>query len=72
MDTGSYLSDVFAGFEFLMALASLVGIFGAVLGGYMLFFGSRPFKTKGLKLLLVCVVLLALFGLTSGIKYFRF
>lgn len=72
MDTGSYLSDVFAGFEFLMALGSLVGIFGVMLGGYMLFFGSRPFKTKGLKILLVSVVLLVLFGVTTGIKYFRF
>ena len=72
MDAGSYFSDVIAGFEFLMALASLVGLFGVFLGGYMLFFGGRPFKSKGLKILLVSVVLLALFGLTTGIKYFGF
>jgi len=71
MDVASYLSEVFAGFEFLIALASLIGIFGLVIGGFMLFFGGRPFKSKGLKIMLVSIVLLVLFGLNTGIKYFR-
>ena len=71
MDVTSYFSEVFAGFEFLIALASLIGIFGLVIGGFMLFFGGRPFKSKGLKIMLVSIVLLVLFGLNTGIKYFR-
>ena len=71
MDVGSYFLEVLAGFEFLIALASLIGIFGLVLGGFMLFFGGRPFKSKGLKIMLVSVVFLVLFGFNTGIKYFR-
>jgi len=71
MDVASYFSEVFAGFDFLIALASLIGIFGLVIGGFMLFFGGRPFKSKGLKIMLVSMILLVLFGLNTGIKYFR-
>ena len=71
MDVGSYFSEVFAGFEFLIALGSLIGIFGLVIGGFMLFFGGRPFKSKGLKILLVSIGLLVLFGFNTGVKYFR-
>ena len=55
MDVASYFSEVFAGFEFLIALSSLIGIFGLVIGGFMLFFGGRPFKSKGLKIMLISI-----------------
>ena len=71
MDVGSYFSDVLAGIDFLIALASLIGIFGLVLGGFMLFLGGRPFKSKGLKIMLVSIILLVLFGFNTGLKYFR-
>ncbi len=71
MDVASYFSEVFEGFEFLIALGSLIGIFGLVIGGFMLFFGGRPFKSKGLKILLVSIGLLVLFGFNTGVKYFR-
>ena len=71
MDVGSYFSEVFAGFEFLIALGSLIGLFGLVIGVFMLFFGGRPFKSKGLKIMLVSIVLVALFGFNTGLKYFR-
>ena len=71
MDVGSYFSEVFAGFEFLIALGSLIGLFGLVIGVFMLFFGGRPFKSKGLKIMLVSIVLVALFGFNTGLKYFH-
>ncbi len=71
MDVGSYFSEVFAGFEFLIALGSLIGLFGLVIGVFMLFFGGRPFKGKGLKIMLISIVLVALFGFNTGLKYFR-
>ena len=46
MDVASYFSEVLEGFEFLIALGSLIGIFGVVIGGFMLFLGGRPFKSK--------------------------
>ena len=45
MDVASYFSEVFAGFEFLIALGSLIGIFGLVIGGFMLYFGSKNIFT---------------------------
>ena len=71
MDVASYFSEVLEGFEFLIALGSLIGIFGVVIGGFMLFLGGRPFKSKGLKILLVSIGLLVLFGFNTGVKYFR-
>ena len=71
MDVGSYFSDVLNGIDCLMALGSLIGFLGLVLGVALLFFGGRPFKSKGLKILVISVVLLFLFGFNTGIKYFR-
>ena len=71
MDVGSYFSDVLAGIDFLMALASLIDFFGAIIGVALLFLGGRQFKSKGLKILVISIVLLALFGYNTGIKYFR-
>ena len=53
MDVDTYISAVVAGFEFLIALGSLIGLFGLVVGALLLFFGGRPFKRKGLKILKV-------------------
>ena len=71
MDAGSYFSDILAGIDFLIALASLIGFFGAIVGVALLFLGGRQFKSKGLKVLVISIVLLALFGYQTGIKYFR-
>lgn len=71
MDAGSYFSDVLAGMDFLMALGSLIGFFGVIFGVAMLFLGGRQFKSKGLKVLVISIILLALFGFNTGIKYFR-
>ena len=71
MDVGSYFSDVLAGIDFLMALCSLIGFLVAIIGVAMLFLGGRQFKSKGMKVLVISIVLLALFGYNTGIKYFR-
>ena len=71
MDAGSYFSDVLGGIDFLMALGSLIGFFGAIIGVAMLVLGGRQFKSKGLKILVISIILLALFGYQTGIKYFR-
>jgi len=71
MDAGSYIFDGLEGIDFLMALTSLIGFFGAIVGVAMLFLGGRQFKSKGLKVLVISIILLALFGYQTGIKYFR-
>ncbi len=45
MDVDTYITAVMAGFEFLIALGSLIGLFGLVMGTLLLFFGGRPFKS---------------------------
>lgn len=71
MDAGSYFADIMGGIDFLMALGSLIGFFGTILGAAMLVVGGRQYKSKGLKVLLVGITLLVLFGYQTGIKYFR-
>lgn len=71
MDAGSYFADVFAGIDFLVALGSLIGFFGLILGVALVFLGGRQFKSKGLKVLLISIILVVLFGVNTGIKYFR-
>ncbi|GAH40944.1 hypothetical protein ES705_35142 [subsurface metagenome] len=56
MDVDTYFSSGVAGFEFLIALGSLIGLFGLVVGALLLFFGGRPFKSKGLKILLISIL----------------
>jgi hypothetical protein len=71
MDVDTYISAVVAGFEFLIALGSLIGLFGLVVGSLLLFFGGRPFKSKGLKILFISILLVVVCGFNVGIKYFR-
>ncbi|GAH68040.1 unnamed protein product [marine sediment metagenome] len=71
MDVDTYFSAVMAGFEFLIALGSLIGLFGLVVGSLLLFFGGRSFKSKGLKILFISILLVVVCGFNMGIKYFR-
>ena len=45
MDVDTYITAVIAGSEFLIALGSLIGLFGLVVGVLLLFFGGKPFKS---------------------------
>ena len=71
MDVDTYISAVIDGFEFLIALGSLIGVFGLVVGAFLLFFGGRLYKDKGLKILLISILLVIVCGFNVGIKYFR-
>ena len=71
MDLNSYFSDVLEGVEFLIALGSLIGLFGLFFGVIMLIFGGRPFKSKAIKIVLISTILVVVCCLNTGIKYFR-
>ena len=71
MNVESFFSTIYDGMDFLMALGSLIGLFGLLIGGLILFFGGRPFKTKAVKLLLLSIFLVSVCGITTGVKYFR-
>lgn len=70
MDLAEYLSRVEEGFEFLIALGSLIGLFGVIFGILILLAGSHS-KSTAIKLILISACLLGTTGMYTGIKYFR-
>ncbi|MFX0075085.1 MAG: hypothetical protein ACFE96_06565 [Candidatus Hermodarchaeota archaeon] len=67
----NYLEDVLEGFEFLIALGSLVGLVGFIVGLIFVVWGSSRRRYKMMGLTLVSLALMAVCGLTTGLKYFR-
>ena len=66
-----YFEDVLEGFEYLIALGSIVGIFGFMIGIIFLVWGGQRYRNKMLGVIIMSIVLLAVCGLDTGIKYFR-
>ena len=66
-----YFEDVLEGFEFLIALGSLVGLVGVIIGLIFAIAGSSRLRYKMIGLTVVSILLLAVCGFTTGIKYFR-
>jgi len=71
MDVDSYFTSMMSGLEFIRALGSILGILGFIIGLLMLVSGGRAYKKTGVKLVLICLVLLFVCGPDTGIKYFR-
>lgn len=66
-----YFEDVLEGFEFLIAIGSLVGLVGVIIGLIFAIAGSSRLRYKMIGLTVVSLLLLAVCGFTTGIKYFR-
>ena len=66
-----YFEDVLEGFEFLIAFGSLVGLTGFIIGLIFAIAGSSRLRYKMIGLTVVSFLLLAICGLSTGIKYFR-
>ena len=64
-----YFTKFLEGIEFLRAFGSIMGFLGLVLGILMLLVGEG--KNKAYKLIVVSIVLIAICGLYTGVKYFR-
>ena len=71
MNLDAYFSKVGDGFAFLIAFMSLLGFLGLIFGILILCFGGRLYRTTGIKLILVSLVLVGLTGMYTGVKYFR-
>ena len=67
----NYFEDVLEGFEYLIALGSIVGLLGFMLGIIFLIWGGQRYRNKMLGVIIASIVLLAVCGLDTGIKYFR-
>ena len=66
-----YFEDVLEGFEYLIALGSIVGLFGLMIGIIFLIWGGQRVRNKMIGVIISSFVLLAVCGLDTGIKYFR-
>ena len=63
-----YFTKVSEGIEFLIALGSIIGLLGLLLGLVMLLAGYRE---NGVKLIIISLPIVAICGLYTGTNYFR-
>ena len=66
-----YFEDVLEGFEFLIAFGSLIGLVGFIVGLIFVVWGSSRLRYKMMGVTVVSLLLLAVCGFSTGIKYFR-
>ena len=66
-----YFDGIGESIEFLLALGSIMGMLGLIVGilGYLLMGQFK--KHKMIPVIVVSIILLAVCGLTTGTKYFR-
>lgn len=66
-----YFEDVLEGFEFLIALGSLVGLVGFIIGLIFVIYGGSRLRYKMLGVTIVSLLLVIVCGFNTGLKYFR-
>jgi len=66
-----YFEEVLGGIEYLIALGSILGLLGFVIGMIFLIWGGQRYQNKMIVVIITSIVLLAVCGLNTGIKYFR-
>ena len=70
MMLSNYFDSVVEGLRFLMALGSILGLFGLFVS-CCLIMSAHHNKEKYYGLLILSIILLAICGLFYGVKYFR-
>lgn len=68
MSTEAYLSKVVEGIEYLIALASIIGFLGLFISLFMVL---GKYRRSGIKLFMICLVIVAITGLFTGVRYFH-
>jgi hypothetical protein len=66
-----YFEEVLGGIEYLIALGSILGLLGFLIGMICLIWGGQRYQSKMIGVIVASIVLLAVCGLNTGIKYFR-
>jgi len=66
-----YFEEVLGGIEYLIALGSIMGLLGFLIGMILLIWGGNRYRYKMIGVIVASIVLLAVCGLNTGIKYFR-
>ena len=66
-----YFESVLEGIEYLIALGSIMGLLGFIIGMLLLVWGGQRYRSKMIGVIVASIVLLAVCGLNTGIKYFK-
>jgi len=67
-----YFDSIGEGIEYLLAVGSIIGLLGLIMGIIIFIFGSSRYKTKMVGVIIISIILLTLCGgYGRGIKYFR-
>jgi hypothetical protein len=66
-----YFEDILEGFEFLIALGSLLGLGFFIIGLIFVIWGGSRLRYKMMGVTIVSLILLMVCGFSTGLKYFR-
>ena len=66
-----YFEEVLGGIEYFIALGSIMGLLGFIIGIIFLIWGGQRYQNKMIGVIIVSFVLLAVCGINTGIRYFR-
>ena len=66
-----YFEEILEGVEYLIAFGSIVGLLGLIIGMLLLIWGGQRYRDKMIGVIVVSIILLAVCGLNTGIKYFK-
>lgn len=66
-----FFASILEGVEYFIALGSVIGFLGLFIGIIIVFYGGKYYARKGVLILIISIILLALTGWHTGIKYFR-
>ncbi|MFX0071302.1 MAG: hypothetical protein ACFFAO_09450 [Candidatus Hermodarchaeota archaeon] len=68
-----YFQEVAEGVQFLVAIGSIVGFLGLILGFLFLIFpvAGQKSRLKMLSIIVISIILIAICGLHTGTKYFH-
>ena len=66
-----YFEDVLGGIEYLIALGSLLGLLGLIMGLIFFVWGSKRMRYHMIGVVIVSFILIGICGLDTGFKYFR-
>jgi hypothetical protein len=66
-----YMDQLANGIEFLIALGSIVGVLGLIVGFVALFISGHRMRKHVLALMVFCFILVIICGFDTGINYFH-
>lgn len=67
----NYTFEVAQGIEFLIALGSIIGLLGMIIGIIFFIWGTKRMRGTMIIVIIVSFVLLSVCGFSTGVKYFR-